>query len=529
MKRSRKRRLAAAVIGIAGILVIAAVLAGHFLPRRYRSDFQDEKNWTAYTGSQAAKMTAAKGALTMEPGLGNKWLSNKQEVTDFAASVTISFQNQGQQEAAPDAGLLFRVVADAKAAGDVAEGYYFGIDTAKQQVFLKRGDAAAGEWAEIATKRIKVLPKTDYRLTVKAFGDHILGYVNETDNSWPVIDVVDEDFAAGKIGVQNQEALTRFTDFTVADYQAPTIKGKTYLNALLPEAADPDILYWEGTYYLYPTTPGRNIGGIKVYTSKDLVNWEDAGMAMTAGPDNWGDQGFWAPDLIERDGRFYMYYTANEHLCVSVADSPLGPFKQISFGPLHEDIQEIDAHAFKDDDGQYYLYFVRFDNGNHIWGAKLNDDMATIDEASVVKVLAPSQPWELDMGNINEGPYMLKHDGKYYLTYSGSHFESPLYGAGYAVGDSPLGPFEKYAENPIMQSNSLAHGTGHHAVAESPDGKELFMIYHRHQTLFNTDPREFAIDRMRFTKNDQGETVLEVYGPTVTPQPYPSGAPGGHD
>lgn len=130
------------------------------------------------------------------------------------------------------------------------------------------------------------------------------------------------------------------------------------------------------------------------------------------------------------------------------------------------------------------------------------------------------------MANINEGPYMLKHEGKYYLTYSGSHFESPLYGAGYAVSDSPLGPFEKYTENPIMQSNSLVHGAGHHAVAESPDGKELFMIYHRHQTLYSTDPREFAIDRMRFTENAKGETVLQVYGPTVTPQPYPSGASG---
>lgn len=74
-----------------------------------------------------------------------------------------------------------------------------------------------------------------------------------------------------------------------------------------------------------------------------------------------------------------------------------------------------------------------------------------------------------------------------------------------------------------LQQNPLVHGAGHHAVAQSPDGSELFMIYHRHQTLVTTDPREFAIDRMRFTKNAAGETILEVYGPTVTPQAYPSG------
>ncbi len=513
-------------ICVVGVSALAVLIGIQFLPQKYHSNFQDEKNWTAYSGSQAAKMNTVEGGLKMASGMGNKWINDKQETTDFEGSVTVTFEDwsTGREEKSPDAGLLFRVAeAELKESDDVVSGYYFGIDPFKQQVFLKRGDTTNGEWVEIATKRLKIEPDTDYRLTVKASGNHILGYVNETADSWPVIDIVDEDFMSGKVGVQNQGLTTSFSNFSVADYQAPTIEGKTYLNAVLEEAADPDILYWEGTYYLYPTTPGRNIGGIKVYTSKDLVNWEDAGMAMTAGPDNWGDNGFWAPDLIEKDGRFYMYYTANEHLCVSVAENPLGPFKQEKFGPMHEDTQEIDAHAFKDDDGQYYLYFVRFDNGNHIWGAKLNEDMETIDESSVVKVLLPSQPWEMDMGNINEGPYMLKHEGKYYLTYSGSHFESPLYGAGYAVADSPLGPFEKYEENPIMQSNSLAHGTGHHAVAESPDGKELFMIYHRHQTLYNTDPREFAIDRMRFTKNDQGETVLEVYGPTVTPQPYPSG------
>lgn len=523
--KPRTKRRTIPLLGVLGVAV--AGMVGIFLASgTYHSNFQDQKNWQQYDGSGATTTKQSKGVLQLATGRGNKWL-NKQSVTDFESSVSVTIQtnpaSMGEGEA-PDTGLLFRIQeANLTDGTDVVAGYYFGIDLFKQQVFLKVGDEATQQWHEIATKQLLVEADTAYRLTVKVAEDHILGYVDEKEDSWPMIDVVDNAFTTGLIGIQNQELQTAFSDFVIKEYAAPKLPAKTYQNPLLPEIADPDILFWEGSYYLYATTPGRNIGGIKVYTSKDLVNWEDAGMAMTAGPDNWGTEGFWAPDLIEKDGQFYMYYTANEHLCVSVAQHPLGPFKQKQVGPMHADTQEIDAHAYRDEDGQYYFYFVRFDDGNHIYGAKLNPDMLIIDEASVVPVLTPSQPWEMDMANINEGPYMLKHEGRYYLTYSGSHFESPLYGAGYAVSDSPLGPFEKYAENPIMQSNSLVHGAGHHAVAQSPDGSELFMIYHRHQNLVTTDPREFAIDRMRFTKNAAGETILEVYGPTVTPQAYPSG------
>ena len=73
-----------------------------------------------------------------------------------------------------------------------------------------------------------------------------------------------------------------------------------------------------------------------------------------------------------------MYYVANEHLSVATSDSPLGPFTQTKEEqkPMHEG-KEIDAHVFKDDDGQYYIYFVRFygksgvSDGNYIYGCLL--------------------------------------------------------------------------------------------------------------------------------------------------------------
>jgi hypothetical protein len=97
---------------------------------------------------------------------------------------------------------------------------------------------------------------------------------------------------------------------------------------------------------------------------------------------------------------------------------------------------------------------------------------------------------------------------------------------GYATAPSPTGPWTKYAWNPILASNAYVHGAGHHSVTHSPDGREMFIAYHTHLDLMHVGPRKLAIDRLRFAPNpDGGPDILEVYGPTLTPQPMPSGAP----
>lgn len=299
---------------------------------------------------------------------------------------------------------------------------------------------------------------------------------------------------------------------------------QTYTNPVLANVADPDVLFYHGQYYLYGTTTTGDIGGIKVYQSPDLVHWQDHGLAMTAGPDNWGTAGFWAPAVGVIAHQVVMIYTANEHLCVTVADTPLGPFRQRQFGPLHEATKEIDANLFADDDGQWYLYFVRFNDDNEVWGARFDAARLTIDETTLTPLLIPSQPWEQDLGRINEAPYMLKHHGQYYLTYSGSHFASPNYGVGYATGTHPLGSFQKYAQNPVLQANAAVHGVGHHALTRSPDGSEGWIVYHRHYDLTNAEPRQVAIDRFTFTADANGGERLTVAGPTSAPRPLPAGS-----
>ena len=118
---------------------------------------------------------------------------------------------------------------------------------------------------------------------------------------------------------------------------------------------------------------------------------------------------------------------------------------------------------------------------------------------------------------------MLKQNGKYYFTYSGSDYLSKKYAVGYAVSDSPLGDFVKYEGNPIHIGNSSVYGTAHHTFTTSPDGSQLYIVYHQHKNVNEVELRKISIDKARFVPTESGIDRLETYGPTTTPQPMPLG------
>lgn len=282
----------------------------------------------------------------------------------------------------------------------------------------------------------------------------------------------------------------------------------TYRNPVW-EGADPFVFLHEGTYYFYVSNGDE---GYRVLTSDDLVNWQDHGPCLSR-EDVQGDRWFWAPEVTEQDGKFYMVYTAEEHIGIAVADSPLGPFKQATPRWLSER-NAIDGSFFKDEDGQVYLYYVRFDGGNVIYGAKLHD-MLTLDEEGEQRLIAAEAEWETRDCLVAEGPFMLKHNGKYYLTYSANHFRTPDYAVGYAVADTPLGPFKKYEGNPILKKNEGIVGTGHHCFTTSKDGKQLICVYHCHHNREEIHPRMTCIDPAEFT----ADGTLLIHGPTYDEQP----------
>ena len=287
---------------------------------------------------------------------------------------------------------------------------------------------------------------------------------------------------------------------------------KAYVNPIM-EGADPFVLNYDGKYYLYATNAPAD--GFKVYSSNDMISWVDEGLCLKK-EDVMGEGGFWAPEIVYRNGLFYMVYVADEHLGIATSTSPLGPFKQAEKKWISER-QAIDGHFFIDDDGAIYLYYVRFDRGNVLYVAPMSNDMLSIDEEKEKFIFRATDEWELKDESVVEGPFVLKHNGRYYLTYSANHTRSPYYAIGYAVCDSPMGEFVKNSANPILKMNEEVNGVGHHSFVVANNG-ELVCVYHSHYSKTQFVPRTICLDRAKFV-SEKGEDKLVINGPTKSPQP----------
>jgi beta-xylosidase len=291
----------------------------------------------------------------------------------------------------------------------------------------------------------------------------------------------------------------------------------TYQNPILLQYADPDILYFKGVYYLYATSYPLQCKGYEVYSSTDLIHWENRGVCLQ---ETFGyTDSFWAPDVKEHNGKFYMLVTVKEHLGLAIADSPLGPFVPQN-GFLFE--SSIDGHIFFEGD-QMILYYVSWREGHRygIWGVRMKEDLITPDLSTEKLLLIAEEEYECHYAPVAEAPYLLKKDDHYYLTYSACHYISPLYCVCYATSDDPLGHFVKYKKNPILVGDTLSvSGAGHHCITTSPDGEKLFIVYHTHDSPKAVHPRNLSIGRIRFVQKE-GETVLECDQPDLAPHPYP--------
>lgn len=329
---------------------------------------------------------------------------------------------------------------------------------------------------------------------------------------WPEMEMELEDADGRGIGYLSNGYGASFGEVLLEPVEE-VYEGSTYQNPVCP-GADPYILYHEGKYYLYATNLTT---AYDVYTSSDLQNWMYEGICAEG---LWGlTSNYWAPEVFAYEGKFYMVATVDWHVGIAVADHPLGPFVANDTWLLEG---SIDGHIFIDDDGRKYLYVHNADGGKSgISGYELTDDMSAIKEGSFAK-LALARGGEAWERYTLEGPYMLKYNGRYYLTYSGSGYEDDGYSVGYSVSDSPLGTFVSYELNPVLTMTPQVHGCGHHSFTVSPDGSEMLIVYHKHYDLNTVHPRQTCIDRVRFSTTAFGEDRLEIFGPTYLPQPVPS-------
>ena len=298
---------------------------------------------------------------------------------------------------------------------------------------------------------------------------------------------------------------------TPATYTNPVLVETVLINRQHPDnfsgllgIGDPTVIFHEGTYYLYPTGDNR---GYDVYLSEDLVNWRKGPRVFQS-----AERGVWAPDVFynEKDGIFYLYYTANGHIGVATSEKPYGTFRDR--GPLIENA--IDAHMFLDDDEKYYLYYVQYP-GFRIHVQPMANPLQK--KGVPVQLIQPGAPWEKRVAAITEAPWMLKHSGLYYLLYSAGGADSQDYAIGYATAQSPQGPFSKFSGNPVIGKGNNIFGPGHCAVTSTPDG-QLWMVYHQQKDASRGWNRIICIDPLSF--DDEG--ILRIRASRGEQRPAPT-------
>ncbi|MCC6159512.1 MAG: glycoside hydrolase family 43 protein [Deltaproteobacteria bacterium] len=283
-------------------------------------------------------------------------------------------------------------------------------------------------------------------------------------------------------------------------------------------AADPCLIRVSDTYYLYPTHTGRTV---ECWSSTDLVNWTYEGVVWGPAPDGaWNDNMVWAPEVFIDGDDYYLYYTANDKIGVAIGDGPTGPFVDVYDEPfLGGDRWEflgytIDGHVFRDDDQKLYLYGTGYNPLSilRVWEL---DDPITPTTQEGTPVLGPEVlGWEFV---VLEAPWMIKHDGTYYLMYSGNRADTNAYAIGYATATSPLGPFTKYDGNPILAADTDAgfYGPGHHSVVRTPD-ERMVMAYHTKIAPTTGWDRLVRLNEIAFNGDGSLCVVLDESCPDLT-------------
>jgi beta-xylosidase len=295
--------------------------------------------------------------------------------------------------------------------------------------------------------------------------------------------------------------------------------------------ADPFVWEHDGEFFAIGTGE-REAGGhpgemvFPLLRSRDFERWEPAGRALLR-PDHRLGTHFWAPEIVFFDGRFWLYYSvgtgdSRHQLRVASSDLPLGPYQD--FGHALIDPAScpfaIDAHPFRDDDGQWHLFYARdfldatdgVRPGTALMVARMKSMTELEDEGRAV--LRATRDWQRFQANRRiygatydwhtlEGPFVRKHGGRYYCFYSGGRWENETYGVDYAVAKRVMGPYSDAGnENGPRVLHTLSGeliGPGHNSIVRGPAGDD-FIAYHAWDSGMTA--RRTFIDRLAWT--DQG-------------------------
>lgn len=257
--------------------------------------------------------------------------------------------------------------------------------------------------------------------------------------------------------------------------------------------------------------------------SHDLTRWRAAGHALDRPDPALGDA-FWAPEIAEADGAWWMYYSvghgiAGHRVRVARANDATGPYRDLGVVVTPGERFAIDAHPFRDVDGTWYLFFARdvLDAerpGTHLAVAPL----ASMTElaSDPVEALAPysdAHIYERDREMYGhrftwhtlEGPSVVRRHGRYWMTFSAGAWTGPGYAVSWAVADHPLGPWTPAPASAarVLATGGGLVGPGHNSLVVGPDGDDMIAFHswdeRRTARRLHLAPIRFELDGPRVT------------------------------
>lgn len=284
-------------------------------------------------------------------------------------------------------------------------------------------------------------------------------------------------------------------------------------NPILPGYfADPSLVQHEGKFYMYVTADPWGTDFLSCWVSDDFQNW-------TFNKLNWptkqactspksGDSMVWAPSVIQKGNMFYMYVSVGSEVWCGKASHPLGPWENM-LG---------DVPMLEYDTTKYYHVidaeaFTDDDGRSYLyWGSGwnwINGHCFAAELAEDMKSFK-NEPIEVTPTRYFEAPLMIKHNGMYYLTYSEGKTMDETYEVRYAVGDNPLGPFTEAANSPILTMNDSlkVYGPGHHTMFTYENNN--YILYHRHRWPFNRGEAYRQTCISEFTFNDAKKEINNI-------------------
>lgn len=277
--------------------------------------------------------------------------------------------------------------------------------------------------------------------------------------------------------------------------------------------ADPEGIIFGDKYWIFPTRslPFEEQVSFDAFSSPDLKTWTLHENIIDTVEVKWAKRAMWAPSIIEKDGKYYFFFSANNifkdgegGIGVAVADNPEGPYKDLLGKPLIDKIvngaQPIDQFVFKDKDGTYYLYYGGW---KHCNVGKLKNDFTgfiPFEDGDIFKEVTPE--------NYVEGPFMFIRNGKYYFMWSEGDWTKDNYCVAYAIADGPMGPFKRIGK--VLQSDvNIGTGAGHHSVIFEKKSGRYYVVYHCHP-IGSTDgnQRVVCMDEMFFDDNGYIQPII---------------------